>query len=132
MDHYLISGGPGPTQAAEHDPSSLGPQAPKMADRSITGSASHAAHTAQMSQATTDEQYTNMAQAVAALLSTTITAAKDRAVTSGIDQLQRELREQAGRITEVEKRLSDLEEEAQSSHTTAHQASQTQKYLLER
>lgn len=73
-----------------------------------------------------------MAQAVADLFSPTITAAVDRAVTAGIEQLQREIREQAGGLTEVEQHVSDLEEEAQSSQAAAHQASQSQQYILEK
>lgn len=55
-----------------------------MAESSFTASASHAAHTTTLSLASADEQYTKMAQAVATLLSPTITAAVDRAVTARI------------------------------------------------
>lgn len=73
-----------------------------------------------------------MAQAVADLLSPTITSAVDRVVTAGIDQLRRELKEQAGRLNVAEQRIADLEEEAWNTHETALQASQTQQYILEK
>lgn len=132
MERYLIRGGPSPAQAAELVPSLLSSQPPKMADGSLTASASHTAHTAALSPAAADEQYTKMAQAVATLLSPTITAAVERAVTAGIDQLWRDIREQAGRLTKIEQHVSDLEEEAQSSQAAAQQASQTQHYILEK
>lgn len=131
MERYLISGGPGPARAAELD-QTHGPQMAKMAYGSSELPASHTTHTAQIAPATTEDQYGRMAQAVAALLSPTITAAVDRSVSAGIDQLRRELREQAGRLNEVKHCLSDLEEEAQSSQTAALQASQTQHYILKK
>lgn len=130
MERYLIPGSPG--QAAEPDLSLLVPQADKITDGSLTGSVSHAAHTAHLSQAIADDLYAKMAEAVAALLSSTITAAVVRAVTSGIDQLRRERRQQAGRITEVEQCLSYLEEKAQSSKVSVHQPPQTQQSLLKK
>lgn len=69
---------------------------------------------------------------MATLASPTTTAAVDRAVTAGIDQLRREIREQVGKLNEAEQRISELEEEAQNSQAAAHQNSQTQHYILEK
>lgn len=79
-----------------------------------------------------EDQYGRIAQEVAALLSPTITAAVDRAVIAGIDQLRSEIREKEERLSEAERCISDLEEEAQSTQAAALQTSQTQQYILEK
>lgn len=63
-----------------------------------------------------------MAQAVAALVSPTITAALDRAIAAGIAQLRKEMEDQAKRLSELELRGSDLEDEVQSSITSDQQS----------
>lgn len=83
MERYLITGGTSPVQPAELA-TSLHSSLPNMADGSLIASAAHTADNAALSLAVEDYQYTKMAQAVAALLSPTITAAVDRAVTAGI------------------------------------------------
>lgn len=56
-------------------------------------------------------QYAGLAQIVAALLSPTITAAFDRAIAAGITQFRKELGDHAKRLSELEHRLCDLEDE---------------------
>lgn len=73
-----------------------------------------------------------IAQAVAALLFPTITAAVDGAASSGIEQLRRELDDHAKRLTEAELHLSDVEDELHQSQLASKQVSQTQQYLLEK
>lgn len=132
MERYLISGSPGTVQTVDPDPFLLGSQAAKMADSYFTSPASQAAHAAQPPQASPKDQYNKIAQPVAALLSPTITSAVDKAVTAGINQLRRELKEQAGRLNVAEQRIADLEEEPLSTHETTLKASQTPQYKLEK
>lgn len=63
-------------------------------------------------------QYTGLAQAVAALLSPTITAAVDRALAAGIGQLRNELGDRPKRLSEAGYRISDVEDEVQNTFTT--------------
>lgn len=62
-----------------------------------------------------DDQHGKVAQAVAALLSPYIRAVVHRAVVVGIEQLRMKIGEQAWRLSEVEQRLSDVEDEIHQS-----------------
>lgn len=65
-----------------------------------------------------------MSQAVAALLFPTITAAVDRAVTTGIAQLCKELGDQAQILPEAKHRISMLEDDLYQNNATLQQYSQ--------
>lgn len=83
-----------PQQAVAPEALLTGLQQLKMADRTEASAAllpSQPAHTVTV-PAALEVQYDRIAQAVATLLSPTITAAVDRAKTTGIDQLRREIR----------------------------------------
>lgn len=77
-------------------------------------------------------QYAKIAQAVAALLSQTITAAVDRAVATGITQLRKELGDHAKRLSELEHHISDIEDEIHQSQASDQQYAHTQQYKLEK
>lgn len=132
MDHFLTHSGPvtNPGTVPAQPPSES--QTVKMADsvalRATGSSALHAAAEPVLSE----EVYDKIAQAVATLLSPTITLAVDRAITAGIDQFHSELREHASRLSEAENRISVIEGEIQSSHTESLQAFKTQQYILEK
>lgn len=66
-----------------------------MADSMATGVTVNPLQLAETSAVSMEEQYHKMAQAVAALLSPTITEAVDRAVAAGITQLWKEMGEHA-------------------------------------
>lgn len=76
-----------------------------------------------------EDQYSGLAQAVAALVSPTITSAVDRAIAVGITQLGKEQGDHPKRLSELEHRMSDLEDEIQiyihlsnirDTHTAIH------------
>lgn len=69
---------------------------------------------------------------MAAFLSTTITTAVDRAIAAGITQHRKELGEHAKFLSKIEHRMSDLEDEIQSSHATEQQLRHTQQYFLDK
>lgn len=73
-----------------------------------------------------------IAQAVAALLSPTITAAVDRAVSTGILQLRKELGEHSQRLIEVEQRISSIEDDQYHMSADMEKYSQAQQHLHDR
>lgn len=82
--------------------------------------------------AAAEEKYAGLAQAVAAVLSPTITAAVDRKNAAGITKFKKELEDQAKCLSELEHHLSDLEDEIQGYHTFKQQAKNMQEYILEK
>lgn len=77
-------------------------------------------------------QYSRIAQAVAALLSPAVTAAVDKAIAAGISNLRKDLDDHDKCLFELEHHLSDLEDEIQGSQAAEQQFDQTQQYLLEK
>lgn len=103
-----------------------------MADGAISVTAGIPVQHASLTPMISETEYGKIAQAVASLLSPTITAAVDRAVTAGIDQLRKGLRDHASRLLEAEHHISELEDDLQISQAAAHQASQTTRYILDK
>lgn len=105
MDRFLIHGSSGTEQGSVPAQPSSELQTAKMADgMALLVTGFPASHTAAAS-VLCEEEYSRIAQAVAMLLSPTITSVVDRAVTAGIDQLYKELRDHAGRISEADHRI---------------------------
>lgn len=128
MDHFLILSGPGSAPGTLPDRLAAESQPPKMADGTVSHNTSFTALPVSSAPALSEEEYSRIVQAVAALLLPTITAAVDRAVSTDNDQIRKELRDHAGRISEAEHHISEMEEEILKSDTAAHQASQIQQY----
>lgn len=66
-----------------------------------------------------------------ALLLPTIATAVDRAIAAGLNQLKKELEDQAKGLSVLKRCLSDIEE-ILDSHTSEQQAKNTQQYILEK
>lgn len=73
-----------------------------------------------------------IAKAVAALLSPTITAAVERAVAEGMQQLRKEIGEHAARLSMAEHRISSMEDDQHNIEGVLERFTQDQQRLHER
>lgn len=78
-----------------------------------------------------DMQTQDIAKAVADILTPTITATVERAVSAGILLLKKELGEHSTRFNEAEHRLSNLEDEVYQSHEQEIRQDKTNQYILQ-
>lgn len=121
--------------AASAFPLTKSVQQPQLTDNPSEGNDNE--HNTHMDTSGTGNQespasYDRIAQAVAALLSPTITAAVDRAVSAGILQLCKELGDHSQRIMEAEQRIFSLEDDQYTMHVTLEKFTQAQQHLHER
>ena len=79
-----------------------------------------------------DNTHERIAKAVAALLSPTITAAVEKAVAVGMQQLRKEVGELSLRISTAEQRLSSVEDDQYNTHGSMERFIQDQQHLHER
>lgn len=118
MDRFVVHGGTGTPAPPQHDlHQQNAPQPPGNMTATNPDDGAALLPTATLPASAMDPQYQLMAQAVAAIISPTITEAVERAVAAGISQLRKELGDQARRILEVKHGVSDLKDELQSSFT---------------
>lgn len=80
----------------------------------------------------THSSYNKIAQAVADLLSPTITAKVDRAVSAGIMQLRKELGEHSQRLTEAEQCISSIEDDQYNMNAAMEKFTLAQQHLHNR
>lgn len=132
----LLNGPSGASAASRSELSPPGSHAANIADGAdvpaISSATADSALHAAMVPLPPGDQYASLAQAVATLLSPTITAAVDRAIAAGITQLIKELGDQAKRPSELELCISDLEDEVQTSFTSDQQSEKAQQFILDK
>lgn len=102
MDRYLIHGASSVAPASRPEPALSPSHAANMATADKMLEAADSTPPAAVALIPPDDQNSGLAQAVAALLSPTITVVVDRAIAAGITRLRKELGDQAKCLTELE------------------------------